>query len=90
MQVSTLGGYETVTVAKLKILVYLKPKRKKGKSYFKNGGKAHDVGVITGKYSKILNSKERKKLHGINLWIYIYMCVCVCMCIKGNISMNVC
>ena len=25
MQVSTLGGYETLTVAKLKILVYLKP-----------------------------------------------------------------
>ena len=47
MQVSTLGGYETVTVAKLRILINLKPQRKKGKLYFKNGGKAHDAGVIT-------------------------------------------
>ena len=47
MQVSTLGGYEIVTVAKLKILVYLKPQRKKGKLYFENGGKAHDAAVIT-------------------------------------------
>ena len=47
MQVSILGGYQTVTVAKLKILVYLKPHRKKGKYNFENGGKAHDVGVIT-------------------------------------------
>ena len=51
MQISTLGGYETVTVAKLKILVYLKTQRKKGKYNFKNGGKAHDVVVITEKYS---------------------------------------
>ena len=46
-----LGSYEFVTVAKLKILVYLKPQRKKGKSYFENGGKAHDAVVITEKYS---------------------------------------
>ena len=51
MQVSTLGGYEIVTVAKLKILVYLKTQEKKGKSYFENGGKAHDEVVITRKYS---------------------------------------
>ena len=38
-------------VAKLKILVYLKPQRKKGKLYFENGGKAHDAVVITEKYS---------------------------------------
>ena len=67
MQVSTLGGYETVTVAKLKILINLKPQRKKGKYNFKNGGKAHDAGVIAGKYSKFLNSKERNKLCGIKL-----------------------
>ena len=73
MQVSTLGGYETVTVAKLRKLKNLKPKRKKGKLYFKNRGKTHDAGVITGKYSKFLNSKERNKLHGIKLWIYIYI-----------------
>ena len=75
MQVSTLGGYETVTVAKLRILINLKPKRKKGKLYFKHGGEAHDVGVITGKYSKFLNSKERNKLHSIKYRKYI--CVCV-------------
>ena len=51
MQVSTLGGYETVMVAKLKILVYLKPQEKKGKNNFENGGKAHDTVVITRKYS---------------------------------------
>ena len=51
MQLSTLGSYEFVTVAKLKILVYLKPQRKKGKSYFENGGKAHDAVAITEKYS---------------------------------------
>ena len=67
MQVSTLGGYETVTVAELRILINLKPQRKKGKLYFKNRGKAHDAGVITGKYSKFLKSKERNKLCGIKL-----------------------
>ena len=67
MQVSKLGGYETVTVAKLRILVNLKPQRKKGKLYFKNRGKAHDAGVITGEYSKFLNSKERNKLCSIKL-----------------------
>ena len=67
VQVSTLGGYETVTVAKLRILINLKPQRKKGKLYFKNGGKAHDAGVITEKYGKFLNSMERKKLHSIKL-----------------------
>ena len=60
MQVSTLGGYETVTVAKLKILVYLKPQEKKGKYNFENGNKAHDMVVITRKYSKFLNSKKSK------------------------------
>ena len=35
----------------MKILVYLKPQRKKGKSYLKNGGKAHNAVVITEKYS---------------------------------------
>ena len=67
MQVNSLGSYKTVTVAKLKILIYLVPQRKKGKMHFKNGGKAHDMGVITEKYSKFLNSKERNKLHSINL-----------------------
>ena len=52
MQVSTIGGYETVTVAKLKILINLKPQEKKGKYNFKNGGKAHDAVVITEEYSK--------------------------------------
>ena len=51
MQVSTLGGYETVTVAKLKILVNLKPQEKKGKYNFKNRGKAYDMVVITEEYS---------------------------------------
>ena len=51
MQISTLGHYESVIVAKLKILVYLKPQEKKGKYNFKNRGKAHDVVVITEKYS---------------------------------------
>ena len=51
MQVGTLGNNKIVIVAKLKILVYLVPHRKKGKSYFKNRGKAHDAGVIARKYS---------------------------------------
>ena len=55
------GGYGTVTVAKLKILVNLKPQEKKGKYNFKNGGKAHDTVVITEEYSKFLNSKKSKQ-----------------------------
>ena len=51
MQLGTLGSYQFVTVAKLNILVDLKPQRKKGKLYFENGGKAYDVVVITEKYS---------------------------------------
>ena len=43
----TLGSYKSVTVVELKILVYLAHHRKKGKSYFENRGKAHDVDVIT-------------------------------------------
>ena len=60
MQVSTKGGYETVTVAKLKILVNLNPQEKKGKCNFKNGGKAYDTVVITEEYSEFLNSKKSK------------------------------
>ena len=86
MQVSTLGGYETVTVVKLRILINLKPQRKKGKLYFKNRGKAHEMGVITEKYSKFLNSKERNKLCCIEYRKYM----CMCMCITGKISMSVC
>ena len=51
MRISILGGYEIVTVAKLKILVNLKPQEKKGKYNFKNGGKAHNVVFITEEYS---------------------------------------
>ena len=53
MQLDTLGSYECETVAKLKILVYIKPQRKKGKSYFENRGKVHDAVVITEKYSTL-------------------------------------
>ena len=49
MQASTLGGYETVTVAKLRILVYVKPQEKKDKYNFENRDKAHDAVVITRK-----------------------------------------
>ena len=73
MQVSTLGDYKTVTVAKLKILVYLKPQRKKGKSYFKNWGKAHDVGVITRKYSKFLKSRRVNNTVHIYVGIQVYV-----------------
>ena len=58
MQISTKGGYETVTVAKLKILVILKSQEKKDKCNFKNGGKAHDAVVITEEYSEFLDSKK--------------------------------
>ena len=51
MQLSTLGTYLFVTVAKLKILIHLAPHRKKAKSHFENGGKAHNTGVITEKYN---------------------------------------
>ena len=47
MQIGTLGSYEFVTVAKLKILVYLTLQRKKGKSHVENGGKAYDTDSIT-------------------------------------------
>ena len=56
MWIGTLGGHQSVTVAKLKILIQSTPQRKKGKSLFENGGKAYDVAVITRKYSnKFLN-----------------------------------
>ena len=42
---------------------------------FKNRGKAHDAGVIAGKYSKLLNSKERNKLCSIRYRKYICICV---------------
>ena len=58
MQINTLGSYEIVTVAKLKILVYLVPQRKKGTSHFENGGKAHDADVIT---RTIANSYTQEK-----------------------------
>ena len=75
MQVSTLEGYETVTVAKLRILKNLKPKRKKSKLYFKNRGKAHDTGAITDIYSKFLNSKREISytvLNIENIYVYVY------------------
>ena len=78
MLVSTLGGYETVTVAKLNILVYLKPQRKKGKYNFKNGGKAPWCGShYHENIAKFLNSKERNKLCSIKLWMYRDICECV-------------
>ena len=85
MQVSTLEGYEFVTVAKLKILVYLAPQRNKGKSHFENGGKAHDVVVITRKYS--YNSYTQRR---VNNMVLIYDNIEVYMCIQGKISMNIC
>ena len=39
MWIGTLGGHQSVTVAKLKILIQSTPQRKKGKSLFENGGK---------------------------------------------------
>ena len=59
MQVSTLGSYKIVTVAKLKILVYLVPQRKKGKLHFENRGKAIKVYVLYRKdnYKHMLELK---------------------------------
>ena len=73
MQISTLGSYKSVTVAKLMILVYLAPHRKKGKSHLENRGKAHDMVVITRKYSKFLNSRRvNSKVHTyVGIQIYI-------------------
>ena len=51
VQVSTLGSYAIVAVAKLKILVYWVPQRKKGKSHFENRRKAHDAESLQEKYS---------------------------------------
>ena len=56
MQLGTIGSYYFVTVAKLKILVYLKPQKKKDKSHFENRGKPPDMVVITEKYSNFLHS----------------------------------
>ena len=69
MQVSTLGSYESVTVAKLKIFILSVHQRKKGRSYFKNGGKAHDAVVITRKYSKFLNSGR------VNNVVHVYVVI---------------
>ena len=41
----TLGGYQSVIVTKLKILIHLTFQSKKGKSHFKSGVKAYDVGT---------------------------------------------
>ena len=49
MRIGTLGGHQSVTVDKLKILIQSTPQRKKGKLLFENGGKAYDMGVITKK-----------------------------------------
>ena len=76
MQVSTLGGYEIVTVAKLKKLVYLKSQEKKGKQHFENRGKANDVVVITRKYS--YNSQTQRRVNNMVLIydnIEVYMCI---------------
>ena len=59
VQVNTLGSYNSVTVAKLKILVYLAPQRRKDKSHFINRGKPHYTVVNTGKYT---NPKLRESL----------------------------
>ena len=56
---------QSVTVAKLKTLVYLVPQRKKGKLYFENRGKAHDTDIITSSSSKFLNSRESDIVQGI-------------------------
>ena len=76
MQVSTIGGYETVTVAKLKILVNLEPQEKKDEYYFKNGGKAHDAVVITRKYT---NSLTQRRVNNVviiyvdtEVYVYLY------------------
>ena len=60
MQVGTLGSYKSVTVAKLKTMASITHHRKKGKSYFENGGKAHDTGVIQGNIAVIPKLKESK------------------------------
>ena len=41
--------------------------RKKGRLYFKNGGKAHDTVVITRKYSKFLKSGR------VNNMVHVYV-----------------
>ena len=43
------------------------PQRKKGKLHFENRGKAHDVGVITRKYSKFLKARR------VNSMAHIYV-----------------
>ena len=76
--ISTLQGYETVTVAKLKILVYLKSQRKEGELYFKNGGKTHDMGVITENIAHSSTQRRGITYAVLNCGnIEIYMCVCV-------------
>ena len=43
--IGTPGGYQSVVVTKLKILIHLTFQSMKGKLHFKNGVKAHDTGV---------------------------------------------
>ena len=42
MQIGTLGGHQSLTVAKLKILIHLTFQSMKGKLHFENGVKAYD------------------------------------------------
>ena len=56
-------------------MVYLAPQRKKGKLHFENGGKAHDVVVIIGKYSNFLNSGRVNSMVQIYVDSQGYICI---------------
>ena len=45
MWIGTLGGHQSVTVTKLKILVHLTFQSTKDKLHFENGVKAYDAGT---------------------------------------------
>ena len=57
-------------------MVYLAPQKKKGKTHFDNGGKAHDVVVTARKYSNFLNSG--RVISMVQIYVdtqgYIYVC----------------
>ena len=58
MWIGTLGDHQSVTVAKLKILIHLTFQSMKGKLHFENGVKAYDTGIITRKHNSKFPNNE--------------------------------
>ena len=87
MQIGTVGSYLFVREAKLIILIYLVPHRKKGKLHLnveKYRCKAYDAEVITNKnIAEIPKTSRRVDSQVLNIYKGVVY-------IRGRISMNAC